>query len=91
MMPPRCSIAKNGDFACSQGAPSAAGNGIYIEPVGDLCEGTTAGSPHAIRVSIGYDYPIFMPFLGAILGSQTIHLTASVTDTILEPRCDTSP
>jgi hypothetical protein len=81
------------DFPCNQVDPNDelphSGNAIYVAPLGDLCEGTTSGSPHAIRVSIGYDYPIFMPFLGAILGSQTIHLTASVTDTILEPRCGT--
>ncbi len=55
---------------------------------GQPCEGSdTSGNPNALQVSIGYDYPIFMPFVGAILGSQTIHLAGTVTDTILEPRC----
>src|SRR5512143_225454 len=50
------------------------------------CEGTTSGDPNAIRVRVEYDYPIIMPFVGAITGPN-IHLRAEVTDTILEPRC----
>ena len=57
----------------------------------NTCEGSTGGTPNAVQVTVEYDYPIFMPFMGAILGSQTIHLRASVTDTILKPRCETSP
>jgi Flp pilus assembly protein TadG len=58
---------------------------------GNTCEGSTGGTPNAVKVTVQYDYPIFMPFMGAILGSQTIHLTASATDTILEPRCAAGP
>jgi len=55
---------------------------------GQPCEGKDAGgNPNAITVSVRYDYPIFMPFVGAILGRQNIPLTGTVTDTILEPRC----
>ncbi len=55
---------------------------------GQPCEGSdSSGNPNALQVSVEYDEPIFMPFVGAILGTQKIHLTASVTDTILEPRC----
>jgi hypothetical protein len=28
-----------------------------------------------------------MPFLGAIVGSQTVPISATVTDTILSPSC----
>jgi hypothetical protein len=28
-----------------------------------------------------------MPFLGAVIGSQTVPLSASATDTILTPSC----
>ena len=62
----------------------------YITAVavtGVACEGNTSGVANAIRVSVEYDFPIFMPFVGAIIGSQNIHMTATVTDTILEPRC----
>lgn len=70
----------------------------YITTVlttGEACEGSAGGvaggPPNAIQVTVEYDYPIFMPFVGGILGSQTIHLTATVTDTILEPRCPPVP
>ena len=47
----------------------------------DACEGDE------VKVSVIYDYPISMPFIGAIIRSQKITLTASVTDTILQPVC----
>ena len=45
------------------------------------CEGD------ALTVDVVYDYPISMPFIGGIIGSQHITLTASVTDTVLQPAC----
>jgi hypothetical protein len=58
---------------------------------GNACEGTTDVSgvptPNGVEVRVEYDFPVFMPFMGTIVGGQTIHLTATVTDTILEPRC----
>ena len=45
------------------------------------CEG------NAIKVAITYPHQITMPFLSAILGSNTILLNVSVTDTILLPLC----
>jgi Flp pilus assembly protein TadG len=51
------------------------------------CEGSVGGKQNGIQVSVKYDYPIIMPFLGIILGGQTIPLTATVTDTILAPMC----
>ena len=40
-----------------------------------------------ITVTVSYDYWLSMPFIGAILGANTILLSASVTDTILNPKC----
>jgi Flp pilus assembly protein TadG len=48
---------------------------------GDACEG------NEVTVNVVYEYPISMPFIGAIIRSQTITLNASVTDTILQPPC----
>ena len=51
---------------------------------------TTSDPPCAggtITVDVSYEYRITMPFLGAILGRQTIPLQASMTDTILWPAC----
>lgn len=49
----------------------------------DVCMGG------AVTVRVNYDnFPITMPFLGAILGTQSLPLSATVVDTILTPACD---
>ena len=49
------------------------------------------GAPHCegkgIQVNVSYPHQISMPFISPIIGSNTIPLTASVTDTILTPVC----
>ena len=45
------------------------------------CEGK------GIQVDVSYPHKIGMPFIGPIIGSDTIQLNASVTDTILKPVC----
>lgn len=60
---------------------------VTIEPVLEYepCIG------NKIMVTVRYDYPIMMPFLGAILGSQEIPLAASASDDIVRPPvCPTS-
>lgn len=47
---------------------------------------TCEGSNHAITVTLRYEHRIFMPFLPQAIG-ETIPLEASVTDTILSPKC----
>ena len=48
----------------------------------DICHG------NEIRVEVNYgNFPLTMPFIGTILGSQQIPLRASVRDTILTPAC----
>lgn len=54
---------------------------VVVTLPGAACEG------NEVRVNVIYDYPISMPFIGAIIGSQQIRLNASVTDTILQPVC----
>jgi Flp pilus assembly protein TadG len=54
---------------------------VVVTLPGDACEG------NEVRVNVVYDYPISMPFIGAIIGTQQITLNASVTDTILQPIC----
>jgi Flp pilus assembly protein TadG len=58
-----------------------------VATTGNACEGTTSGAANGVSVTVEYDYPVFMPFIGAILGGQTIHLTANATNTILSPAC----
>ena len=57
---------------------------VTTDPEENPCEGDE------IRVSVIYDYPISMPFIGTIIRSQKITLNASVTDTILQPVCPES-
>jgi len=51
------------------------------------CEGLTGGVPNAMHVSITFAHPITFPLIGPIIGSNTIPLTAVVTNTILQPIC----
>ena len=42
---------------------------------------------NGIEVQVSYDMPIIVPFLGAIVGSDTWTLTGTARDTILIPSC----
>ncbi len=56
---------------------------ITVTVIGNACTG------NGIRVSATFsDFPITMPFMGTVLGSQTIPISATVTDTILSPGCN---
>lgn len=52
---------------------------------------TATGSPpcagEAVTVTVEFDHQIFMPFIPGLIGTNTIHLTGTVTDTILQPAC----
>jgi Flp pilus assembly protein TadG len=55
---------------------------ITVTIIGTACTG------NGIQVTATYsDFPITMPFMGAVLGSQTIPISATITDTILSPAC----
>jgi hypothetical protein len=55
---------------------------VSVNPLGSLCAG------NAIEVVVEMPaFAITTPLLGTILGSQSIPLRASVTDTILTPPC----
>ena len=55
---------------------------------GDDCEGLTGSTPNSLTVTVTFDHPITFPIIGPIIGRDTIHLSASVTNTILFPRCE---
>jgi Flp pilus assembly protein TadG len=40
-----------------------------------------------IQVKVDYNYTLLTPFIGAIAGSQTLPLSATVVNTILSPVC----
>lgn len=54
---------------------------VFVTVDEGACEGDD------VKVEVIYDYPVSMPFIGAIIGSQQITLNASVTDTVLQPAC----
>jgi hypothetical protein len=54
---------------------------ITVSAVDGACEGK------GVTVTLVYDYPITMPFMGAVLGSDHIQLRATATDSILTPSC----
>jgi len=56
------------------------------------CAGISLGTsgeiiPNSITVTVSYNYHLMMPFLGTIIGTQVIPITATVTDVILRPAC----
>ena len=56
---------------------------ITVEVIGPPCTG------NGIRVTALYDdFQITMPFIGIVIGGQTISISATVTDTILSPGCN---
>jgi len=62
-------------------------NDVDVTIHGDNCEGTTSGSPNSLTVTITFAHPITFPLVGPMIGSNTINLTARVTNTILQPTC----
>lgn len=54
---------------------------ITINVIGQACRGG------GIEVTAEIDYTILTPFIGAIAGTQSLPLRASVTNTILAPGC----
>jgi Flp pilus assembly protein TadG len=69
---------------------SRSGNYIcvsYTNGIAKDCQGTSSGTTNAITVTVTYRYQIFMPFISAVIGSNTIPLSASATNIILTPLC----
>ena len=57
-----------------------------VEVVDTLPADACAGDE--VRVTVSYnDFPLTMPFLGALVGTQSVDISASVADTVLTPTC----
>ena len=71
------------------------GADIIVEVIftGDRCLGyqpadPSLNKPNTITVNVDYqNFPLTMPFLGTILGGQTIPIHAAINDTIISPKC----
>lgn len=53
----------------------------------DILGATCATPGSGVRVRVDYSVPITMPFLGSIVGSQEMKMTATVENAILSPIC----
>ena len=60
---------------------------VEVKALGKFCQGITGGAANSLKVSVSYKYPILMPFAGQIIGSDTISLTGTATNIILQPPC----
>lgn len=60
---------------------------VEVDTIGDDCQGATRGVANSIQVDVVYQYPLVMPIIGSIIGSDTITLTGSATNIILQPPC----
>ena len=60
---------------------------VEVKSIGDSCQGTTGGKANSLRVRVRFYYPILMPFIGSIIGTDTIALTGSATNVIIQPPC----
>lgn len=60
---------------------------VSVQALGDACQGATNGVANSIQVNVSYRYPMMMPLIGRIIGSNTIPLTGTATNIILQPTC----
>lgn len=55
---------------------------------GKFCAGVTGTATHGIRVRLNYpNFPLTMPFIGQVIGRQTVSISTEAIDTILIPKC----
>jgi Flp pilus assembly protein TadG len=60
---------------------------VEIKARGKACQGVTNKTANYIQVRVTYDYPILMPFVSRVIGSDTIRLNAIASNVILQPPC----
>jgi Flp pilus assembly protein TadG len=58
----------------------------YVPTDAGYADNDCEGDNRSITVTLKYNHRIFMPFMPQLIG-ENIPLTATVTDTILSPRC----
>lgn len=60
---------------------------VSVRALGNYCQGAENGAANSIQVNVSYKYPLLMPFIGRLIGSNTIPLTGTATNVILQPQC----
>ena len=60
---------------------------VEVKEIGEACQGITGGLSNSVQVNVIYNYRLFMPLIGRIIGTDTIKLTGSANNIILQPPC----
>jgi Flp pilus assembly protein TadG len=60
---------------------------VNVKVLGNSCQGVENGVANSIQVNVSYRYPLLMPLIGRLIGSNTIPLTGTATNVILQPQC----
>lgn len=60
---------------------------VSVDIDGSPCEGIEDGKSNSVIVTVTFPHKIAFPLITPVLGTDTINLTASVTNTILSPAC----
>jgi Flp pilus assembly protein TadG len=60
---------------------------VEVKSIGGSCQGETGGEANSLRVRVRYNYPFLMPLIGTLIGTDSIPLTGSATNVILQPPC----
>ena len=60
---------------------------VNVKVLGNSCQGAENGVANSIQVNVSYRYPLLMPLIGRLIGSNTIPLTGTATNVILQPQC----
>jgi hypothetical protein len=64
---------------------------VQCTVIGPACGDKDSTISGAVEVRVSYEnFPITMPFLGTLVGGQTISISATSTDNILTPVCASS-
>lgn len=62
---------------------------VSCQVIGNPCAASTGHPGGEVKVTVKYeDFPITMPFLGTLIGTQSIDISAYSTDNILTPVCE---
>ena len=68
------------DLTVTSGSKAVTVTAVSSDGTNLFCEG------HGLTVTVSFNHEVFMPFMTQIIGN-TIPLNATVTDTILTPKC----
>jgi Flp pilus assembly protein TadG len=60
---------------------------VAVKIIGDDCQGATDDAANSVQVTVAYDYRMFIPFAGLVIGSDIVPLRATATNVILQPAC----